>query len=520
MDIESLKRLMQRDFLRFSIVLTTISSVLPAKAASLTNSDKQPDGISISALPQKDSNESTINLSDSVANNSDLARKYLEQLKTPLSLESGRLDIIENHANISRVGDLNFLALNMRAKKQENKNQQHKSKLAQPKDLIKHSNIHLVDENNPIINKDALAVCNNVNGNIYLKVFNQNDSSAKQATAQGIQGIEEYKAGNIVAMISTLIHESVHLKHNLYDNMKDLRLPADIYRANRATEKMAYAAQNLYAAQLYTIMKDNGISAIEINGEARPCESVLDFYPGLKDYVLQNGFSANSQKDVDAISKIATNYWNANRQNGYRIQNTLAASMRYSADNIFETVKTDKKLYDSTIDKMLKNVYIGNNTNVNLSRELFDDYSFEDALKAMDNIGIVGDLTIGKIQEIDAYLTGKNITDDTQKVDYLKNQFDRIVLRNGDQDDGLLKILLDTNTENKGTIIYADGLTEKRLQDKHTVTGEYGEANINLHNHFTNLKNKVLGVSKQSKFEPIKQSVAVKNLINKNIHSY
>lgn len=516
MDIENLKHKMQRDFLKFSILLTTISSVLPARAAAMTKDGKQPDAVTISALPQQDNNTPTVNLSDSLSTNSDRAEKYLEQMKVPLSLESEKLDIIQNYANDSKVGDLNFLVLNMRTVKRADNNPQRK--LKQPKDLVKPSDIHLLDENNTIINDGALAVAG-VNGHVYLKVFNQTDNAKAQTVTQGIQGIEEYKAGNIVAMISTLLHEYVHVKHNLYDNMDKLTHPADIYRANRATEKIAYASQNLYAAQLYTILNDNGVSTLEINGKKIQTESVLDFYPGLKDYVLQNGFST-SKKDIYAISKIATDYWNANRQNGYMIQNTIAATMRYNTDNLFETIKSDAKQYDNTISKMLKNVYIGNNTNVNLPRELFDDLSFDEAISKLDNKNIAGDLTIHKIKELDTYLTGKNITSSAEKNDYLRQQFDNIVLRKGNQDEGLLNILLNTDSENKGTIIYADGLIEKRLPDKHTITGEYGEANINLHNHFTNLKNKVLGVSGQGKIEPIKQSAAAKALLNKNIRSY
>ena len=516
MSDKNLKSRLQNTFLKFSIALSALSSVMPAKAGEFLKDDKQPTNITVSALPQQDTDIPTVNLSDSLSSNSDLAAMYLEQMKVPLSLESGRLDIIQNRADSAKVGDLKFPALYMPPVKYADNNQSHK--LKQPKDLIKPSNIHFLDENDIRINKNALAV-SNVNGHVYLKVFNNTDNVETQTTAQSRKNVEEYKAGNIVAMISTLLHEYVHVKHNLYDNMDNLTHPADIYRANRTTEKIAYAAQNLYAAQLYTILKDNGISTLEVNGRKIQAESILDFYPGLKDYVLQNGFSKN-KKYIYAISKIATDYWNANRQNGYMIQNTIAAIMRYNTDNLFETIKSDQKQYDSTIDKMLKNVYIGNNTNVNLPRELFDDFSLEDAMSKLDNKNVAGDLTIHKIKELDTYLTGKNITSSAEKNDYLRQQFDNIVLRKGNQDEGLLNILLNTDSENKGTIIYADGLIEKRLPDKHTITGEYGEANINLHNHFTNLKNKVLGVSGQGKIEPIKQSATAKAIINKTIRSY
>lgn len=75
------------------------------------------------------------------------------------------------------------------------------------------------------------------NGHVYLKVFKNSNNTETQTTTQGVQGIEEYKAGNIVAMISTLLHEYVHVKHNSYDGMDNLTHPADIYRATVLPKK-------------------------------------------------------------------------------------------------------------------------------------------------------------------------------------------------------------------------------------------------------------------------------------------
>jgi len=66
-------------------------------------------------------------------------------------------------------------------------------------------------------------------------------------------------------------------------------------------------------------------------------------------------------------------------------------------------------------------------------------------------------------------------------------------LRYGDFDTGLQKILLDTDNENRGTIIYADGLLEKQIDGIHTISGKEGEADIALFNHLNNLKDKVVG---------------------------
>ena len=54
------------------------------------------------------------------------------------------------------MGDLNFLVLNIHTIKRTDNNKS--DKLKQPKDLIKPSDIHLLDENNTMINDGALAV--------------------------------------------------------------------------------------------------------------------------------------------------------------------------------------------------------------------------------------------------------------------------------------------------------------------------------------------------------------------------
>ncbi|MBQ8481087.1 MAG: hypothetical protein IJ532_00970 [Alphaproteobacteria bacterium] len=245
MSDKNLTSMIHNVVLKFSIALSAVSSVLPAKANELGGTNLNSIKTNTPAAPQKDDGKSTFNYTDSVqiaqnVNNSDLSKKYLEQMKLPIVLKDGEQENIDNYAINSRVGDLNFLVLSMSSK--ERKTPKNKINFKQPKDLIKQSNINLVNENDPLLNelgllrnKNSMAVCSS-NGKIYLKVFDKNEKPNTDVTG-GIRGIEEYKAGNLIAMISTLIHEAVHLKHHLYDNIEDLSYPADIYRANRATEK-------------------------------------------------------------------------------------------------------------------------------------------------------------------------------------------------------------------------------------------------------------------------------------------
>ena len=93
-------------------------------------------------------------------------------------------------------------------------------------------------------------------------------------------------------------------------------------------------------------------------------------------------------------------------------------------------------------------------------------------MNALKDVNIARNFTVQQVQKLDAYLTSINITDNEAKVTYLKENFDHMVLR-------------------EGTIVYADGLTEKWQDGKHTISGELGEADISLFAHINNLKDKV-----------------------------
>ena len=415
---------------------------------------------------------------DSLMGNNAIAQEYLLQMQTPIILKDGDMAPINRRAQECRVGDLSFTDTNTLSTIHREAVIT-KPNFAQPKDAIDHSKLRVIRPGDKDFSNEQIAYHDDKKGTVTLQDFQGNVNAINSTMSQHT----EYIKGNPVAQLSVLYHEFTHLKHFQYDGYDMLDKPADMLRGYRLTEKIACANQYHFAAHLYTILKENKIAQIEVNGEKKPIESILEMYDGLKEYVTQNGYSPNNKKDVRAVTQIASDWWNRDRGNSYLSRHLFYAVTQSPSSNMFDAIESEQEKYDKVSKAMMKNLYIGNNTNIDLSdcRDILDDMSKDDALTRLENMSWNGasGITFGKASEISAYLESQGITEQQAKIDYLRKNFDHIVLRDGECDEKLKEILLNTNSKNSGTIIYADGLTEKRdAAGNHTITGSKGTADI------------------------------------------
>ena len=282
----------------------------------------------------------------------------------------------------------------------------------------------------------------------------------------------------------------------------DFKFPIDLVRADRAGEKISYIIENLFVAQVYTILKKAGIEKIQTEGKITTTDQILELYPGLKDYVKNNGFSPHENKDIRAIGKIASVYFDTNRQADYWQQH-YEHTLLSGESGMFQRLQYNDAKYNEVLNSMLKNVYIGNNTNVNLSccRDLIS-MSASNALDLMENMNISDrallmegkytPMTYGKAKEISDYLETIGLHNPDEKNDYMQKTLADIVCRSGHTDEKLKSILLNTKSVNSGKIVYADGLVEKNDgKGNHYIVGKDGVANIALYEQFKSLQEKI-----------------------------
>lgn len=393
-----------------------------------------------------------------------------EQLKRSLNTEDEK--VANNFVEKASVGDLNYQVINSYSANPNDKSATSKKpQLNQPKDIIKSEDFEISTPETESYKKNnfmgtANAAYNYDEQKIYLF---QNPNLTPEEIAKLYPNANKktlaFAEGNQIAMEATLYHEATHLKHRKYDGLSDLKYPIDIARGDRLTETTAYAVENLYAANKYMELKNRGIKTITLNGKEQPIESILEIWPGLKETVEKNGFNAKDPQSVRNVVECAGKYWKENRQKVYESQHKGMIDQCAKPENMMDTLKHDDKQFDKTAQTMLKEVYIGTNTSIDLThcQDLLNTMSVENAKTMLKDKPIKSTQTLsyGKLTEINDYLDSIGIKDDKEKIAYLNDNFEKIVLRSGEHDEKLKAILLNTSSEKSNTIVYADNLTEK-----------------------------------------------------------
>lgn len=286
----------------------------------------------------------------------------------------------------------------------------------------------------------------------------------------------ENKVNNVLRQLSVLYHENLHRKHNIYDGMGKLGdTPTNAIKEDRLTETTAKATEYLAIAQLYTSLKEQGVKNLDIDGELKPLESMLDLCPNLREPIEKNGFNVNDPQSVRNVVKAASDYWHDEIKPLYEEQHANAATHNVNENVSFSTqLRTSKedpeKRYEETAQRMLSDVYIGSNTYVDLNhcRDLLDTMSNEEAQQIMNNHNITPPQRPSQetLMAVDKYLEQKGAHTDEEKQAMLEEAFIKIIDRAPDADQELKKIML----REGGSIKYSDGLVETHIPNSNLVT--------------------------------------------------
>ncbi|MCM1323790.1 MAG: hypothetical protein NC218_06480 [Acetobacter sp.] len=445
---------------------------------------------------KQDSNEHTTTLNDEITalQTAQTAETYNNQLSQPLDMENP--EICENMFSKSQVGNISYQAATHIRKPQEANTPQKRPNLKHPKAIYKKEDFRKADMNNfkdAMMAKYANAAFDKDSENITLYIPQEHtQEELNNLLDKGDKKRYEYVTGNYVVEEAIRLHEHSHLEDWVYNGQNTITHPVDIAKADRLTETKAYAVENLYMANQYTLLKQQGIETVVLNDKERPVESLLEVYPNLKETVTQievetegKGFDAQNPDHVRKVVENASDYWHSKRITAYNKQHVKSAQQDANVSNIFEYIQHDDKAFDKVSQQMISNrVYIGNNTNVDLSNcgDLLNTLTTENAqeLLSTKKISNIQDVTYGDIQKIDNYLTTqKGLSSTEEKQSYLTENIENIVTRNGSVDENLKQIILNTNNENNQAIVYADNLTEKTDENGHRIiSGEKGTVDL------------------------------------------
>lgn len=325
--------------------------------------------------------------------------------------------------------------------------------------------------------------------------FNVSEETANFITEHSQQSLTpetaENKVNNVLRQLSVLYHENLHRKNNIYDGMGLLGdTPTNAIKEDRLTETTAKATEYLAIAQLYTTLKEQGVKNLDIDGEIKPLESMLDLCPNLRETIEKNGFDINNKESVRNVVKAASDYWHKEIKPFYEEQHANAANNNINESVSFATqLRTARedpdKRYEETAQRMLSDVYIGSNTAVDLNhcRDLLDTMSTEEAQKIMDNHNITPPQRPSKetLIAVDRYLEQKGAHTDEEKQAMLEEAFIKIIDRAPDADQELKKIML----REGGSIRYSDGLVETHIPNSNLVTLGKDDGKTFVINSFT-----------------------------------
>lgn len=286
----------------------------------------------------------------------------------------------------------------------------------------------------------------------------------------------EYHNGDQVSQNATYFHERGHWATYSQSGSEKLKYPADIYRIDRLDEKRSIAIEYLYIANQYSILKQQGLETYEVNGEKRPLDNMLEFYPGLKDYVKEHGFDAKNPEDIRALTETSSRYWDKTYSNPYKSQHYSAAINTSETPTVFDCIKTDQKTYDEVANKMMTGVYIGHETYVDLPREILDNYSHENTMNDLREKTVWNrretSTTFGDVEKINEYFVAQGINNDKEKDKLLHKAFEQTTKDSGKTMDVVLDGMLSEMNKSK---TYTDTSSEIKKDDNTTIVAKDGK---------------------------------------------
>lgn len=286
-----------------------------------------------------------------------------------------------------------------------------------------------------------------------------------------------YKLNDTMVQLSTLYHENNH--KNDFDNSGGMNLcytPKNAAKVDRLTETKSCAVEYLAMAHQYTELKKKGVETVEINGEKKPIEYMLDMKEGLREVIDKHGFDANNPESVRRVVEASSKYWHEERVEGYNKQAAYEMNIGLSYLNSkpmseqLKLLKDEDKKYQQASETMLKNTYIGQNTVVDLShcRDLLDTMTDADVQKIGNGAYVV---SYKELKSVNDYLDKKGLKKDSDKMGYLAKHMKDLGYRKEDKDPELTQLLL----EQGNTILCADGLEYSRAADGSVICHKDGK---------------------------------------------
>lgn len=351
-------------------------------------------------------------------------------------------------------------------------------------DFVPHGQIAIMDSTTAVNGKRALAVCHADDGSIFMGA-----TDYKAADKITNQESHRYLLGDVFVQNSVAYHEINHSAHFKYLGIDaKYNTPVNAAKYKNMTENLAHISNYLSTAYQYELLKQQGITEVQIKGNNYPLEYILNTYPGLREIYDRYGFDLKNKKVLSAYVDAGIVYKNTAKSD-YEQQcySSFLRARAYSAtEKTFATRYNEAKSEDADFEKisrlMVKKVYIGNNTCVNLSHfyQRVNDMSTQDVFALVEKISKGKDHVVASenLVAIGNYLDSIGIQD-ADKDKYITQNFFLIADKKKNADQGLKNLMIQSQTaysqKTMADILYGDGTHEivySEKENKNNVSDE------------------------------------------------
>lgn len=276
------------------------------------------------------------------------------------------------------------------------------------------------------------------------------------------------RLNNPIYQAATHSHEAAHILHNKKDLLETDRSPGSYMAVERnwTSEKIGHFAFTATLANYYLHLKEQGVSTIKYNdGLEMSLDEILNGVKGLREIVTEKGFDLNKPESLIKLAKCSSDEWNRTYKNPYiKKQFKNVAAEHYTTLDIMDQIQIARD-QNTRLNQMGEDLPIGFNMTINLPQEarslMFATH--EEIADIVENSTAEDDFCFSLSKEgllaIDTYMSQKGLKTDTDKAEWLKKEFSKIVNRTKDADKTLEALFLNAGKEK--TVCYTDNLQAK-----------------------------------------------------------
>ncbi len=288
----------------------------------------------------------------------------------------------------------------------------------------------------------------------------------------------QYITGNTIVEIEIMGHERTHYQHfSQHSGANDTPYMAS--QMSDMTEQIANFNEYMTVAHIWKNAKQSGAETITVNNQTIATDDILNYMPNLKETVLSkdglNGkFDENDPACREKIAKVASDYWNAERSEGYAKQArkdaeaTVGISQEATTEYSLAGAVVNAQEWEERKKMMVQDLKTGDGYTYSAPECL--KYFVPSEERTQEIIKDIPNVSNEDLLKIGAYMDKQGLKTDAEREQFIAEQMIYITKRAPEADKEFANLLLSASPADKQEIVYADGISVKYEKDVATIS--------------------------------------------------